>query len=118
MEQIKRRYGSRGDVMEAEELISAKARDMLRHYVSAIAPNGFKAQLVAHSRRATLRYRAALIAARDELVTQIEALPAATRNADPESVKDRRTAYLVRAARKLDLLRAMDFIPVISPGTQ
>ena len=37
-------------------LIAAKARDMLRHYVENILPNGFKAQVVAVSRRATIRY--------------------------------------------------------------
>lgn len=79
-------------------------------------PNGFKAQLAAHSRRATLRYRTALIAARDELVSQIERLPEATRAADPD-ILDRRTAYLVRASAHLDLLKAVDFVPVISAGT-
>ena len=39
---------------------------MLRHYVETVLPNGFKAQVVAHSRRATLRYRDAFRSARDE----------------------------------------------------
>lgn len=104
------------DVMEAEELIAAKAKSMLRHYVETVLPNGFKAQLAAHSRRATVRYRAALIAARDDLVARIESLPEATRNADPATLNPR-TAYLVRAAAHLDLLKAIDFVPVISAGT-
>ena len=83
--------------MEAEKLIAAKARNMLRHYVETVLPEGFKSQLVAHSRRATLRYRDALISARDELVAQIERLPEATRSADLEGL-DLRTAFLVRAA--------------------
>jgi type I restriction enzyme R subunit len=117
MEQIKRRYATEGDVMEAEELISAKAKNMLRHYVETVLPNGFKAQVAAHSRRATLRYRAAFVKARDELVTQIENLPADTRNADPEILTNRRTKFLVRAARHLDQIKQLDFIPVISAGT-
>ena len=116
MELLKRRYATKGDVLDAEQLIAAKAKNMLRHYVETILPNGFKAQLAAHSRRATLRYRTALIAARDELVSQIERLPEATRAADPEAL-DRRTAYLVRASAHLDLFKAMDFVPVISAGT-
>ena len=68
MEEIKRRYATKGDVMEAEELIAAKARNMLRHYVETVLPNGFKAQIAAHSRGAAVRYRAALLKARDELV--------------------------------------------------
>jgi type I restriction enzyme, R subunit len=116
IELLKRRYATKGDVLDAEQLIAAKAKNMLRHYVETVLPNGFKAQLAAHSRRATLRYRAALITARDELVSQIERLPEPTRAADPE-VLDRRTAYLVRASAYLDLLKAMDFVPVISAGT-
>jgi type I restriction enzyme, R subunit len=115
-EEIQRKYATKGDVMEAERLIAAKARNMLRHYVETVLPEGFKAQLVAHSRRATLRYRDALINARDELIAQIEKLPAAMRNADPEGLH-RRTAFLVRAARHLDMLRGIDFVPVISAGT-
>jgi type I restriction enzyme R subunit len=83
MEQIKRRYATRGDVMEAEELIRAKAKNMLRHYVETVLPNGFKAQVAAHSRRATIRYHAAFAKARDELVTQIENLPEATKAPGP-----------------------------------
>ena len=74
-EQIKRRYATKGDVLEATELIQAKARNMLRHYVETVLPNGLKAQVVAHSRRATLRYRDAFRSARDELVAEIEVLP-------------------------------------------
>ncbi|MBN2566086.1 MAG: type I restriction endonuclease subunit R, partial [Candidatus Eisenbacteria bacterium] len=50
LERIKRKYATKGDVFEAERLICAKARDMLRHYVENVLPNGFKAQLVAVSR--------------------------------------------------------------------
>jgi type I restriction enzyme R subunit len=116
LEEIQRKYATKGDVMEAEKLIAAKAKNILRHYVETVLPNRFKAQLVAHSRRATLRYRDALLLARDELVAQIERLPAVARAADPDSL-DRRTAFLIRAARQLDLLKAIDFVPVISAGT-
>ncbi len=116
LEEIQRKYATKGDVMEAEKLIAAKARNILRHYVETVLPSGFKAQLVAHSRRASLRYRDALLKARDELAAQIERLPAATRNASPEDL-NRRTAFLVRAAARLDMLKAIDFVPVISVGT-
>jgi type I restriction enzyme, R subunit len=90
---------------------------MLRHYVETVLPNGFKAQVAAHSRRATTRYRAAFLKARDELVAQIENLPAATRNADPENLTNRRAKFLVSAARYLDQIKQLDFVPVISAGT-
>ena len=116
LEELQRRYATKGHVLEAERLVAAKAKSMLRHYVGTVLPNGFKAQLAAHSREATVRYREALLAAHHELVGQIERLPGHVLDADPESL-DRRTAFLVRARARLDLLRAIDFVPVISPGT-
>lgn len=116
-EALQRRYATKGDVLEAEELIAAKARHMLRHYVGTVLPGGFKAQLVAHSREATVRYREALIKARDELVRQAEALPDHLRRVDPVEIENPRRALLVRAYRHLDRLRSIDFVPVISPGT-
>ena len=41
---------------------------MLWHYVATVLPNGFKAQVSATSRLATVRYRNAFLAARDDLV--------------------------------------------------
>lgn len=45
--------------LESEETIKSKAEDMLKHYLSHIYPNGFKAQVVAVSRFATIRYKKA-----------------------------------------------------------
>ncbi|WP_440099322.1 type I restriction endonuclease subunit R [Streptosporangium sp. H16] len=112
-ERLQKRYATKGDVLEAERLIAAKARSMLRHYVETVLPGGYKAQVVATSRLATLRYRVALIAARDELVREIEKLPAHVREIDPTELKGRK-AFLVAAAGRLDLIRRMDFAPVIS----
>ena len=116
LEELRRRYATKGQVLEAERLVAAKAKSMLRHYVGTVLPNGFKAQLAAHSREATVRYREALLAARDQLVREVERLPARMLDADPEDL-DRRTAFLVRARARLELLKAIDFVPVISPGT-
>ena len=52
-------YGSRQAYMEAYSTINAKAHDMFRHYISEILPNGFKAQVVAHSLEAAHRYKLA-----------------------------------------------------------
>src|SRR5262249_1463813 len=46
--------------LEAEETIRDKAEDMLKHYLSQIYPNGFKAQVVAVSREAAIRYKKAV----------------------------------------------------------
>lgn len=116
LEKLKARYATTGSVVEAPKLIAAKAKSMLWHYVSTVMPNGFKAQVAASSRLATVRYREALLAARDDLVAQIEALPDHLRHADPEEIDrlDRKTQILVQAADQLDLLKALDFVPVIS----
>lgn len=72
LEAVKRKYATEGDVLEAEKLITAKAHDILRHYVETVLPNGFKAQLVATSRLAVVRYRKALEEAHREIVEEIE----------------------------------------------
>jgi type I restriction enzyme R subunit len=60
LEAIKQKYATKGHVFEAPALIADKARDMLRHYVTHILPNGYKAQVVAYSRLAAIRYLDAL----------------------------------------------------------
>ena len=57
LDAIKKRWATKGNVLEAPKMIEAKARDMLRHYVDGVMPNGFKAQVVATSRLAAVRYR-------------------------------------------------------------
>ena len=54
---IKKKYGATGDILEAEGRINAIARDLVNHYVDNILPNGFKAQVVCHSKLASVRYQ-------------------------------------------------------------
>ena len=64
-------YGSRDAYLEADPTIAAKAKDMVAHYLTHIFPNGYKAQIVATSREAAVRYKKhvdeALIAALQQL---------------------------------------------------
>jgi type I restriction enzyme R subunit len=121
-EAIKLKYATSGSVLEAPALIGAKARDMLRHYVENILPNGFKAQVVATSRRATLLYRQAFYEARDELVAALEgtgtwALSAATPGVIFMRPPDELFAseeFIERARPFLPTIRALEFAPVIS----
>jgi type I restriction enzyme R subunit len=117
LEAIKRKYATKGHVLEAPKLIEAKARDILRHYVEFILPNGLKAQVVAYSRLAAVRYHAALPKARAELVEEALALDEDTRGLEDEELKNtpRQLASAVRAWRHLDLLKAIEFEPIISP---
>ena len=50
-------YGSREAYLEARSTIKAKAWDMVQHYLTHVFPNGYKAQIVATSREAAVRYR-------------------------------------------------------------
>ena len=116
LEAIKQKYATKGHVMEAERLIAAKARNMLRHYVENILPNGFKAQVVAVSRRATIRYYHALREARDELVAELKGLHPNLLDLEDDAVNQLapEKALLVRAHRFLPTIEALEFAPVIS----
>ena len=57
---IKKKYGATGDILEAEQRIKAIAKDMVKHYLEHIFPNGFKAQVVCHSKLAAVRYQTAI----------------------------------------------------------
>jgi hypothetical protein len=46
--------------MEAEKRIAAIAKDLVDHYVDNILPDGFKAQVVCHSKLAAIRYQKAI----------------------------------------------------------
>jgi len=53
-------YGSRDAYLEAMPTIKSKAEDMLEHYVNFVFPNRLKAQIVAVSREAAIRYKEAI----------------------------------------------------------
>jgi len=113
---IKAKYGTEGDVLDAPMLIEHKAKDMLRHYVGVVMPEGFKAQVVATSRRASVIYRERLLAARDELVAALNALPKALLQLSEDDLakEDKDTQFLVKAYPMLDLLQALEIAVVIS----
>jgi type I restriction enzyme R subunit len=117
LEKIKKRWATKGNVLEAPKLISAKARSMLRHYVDVVLPNRFKAQVVATSRLAAVRYRGAFQAARMELLAELDRLDPQLRSAEAADRADRlpaKTARLVRAWPYRELIAQLDFVPVIS----
>ena len=65
-------YGSRDSYLEAEATVEAKARDMVDHYLTHVFPNGYKAQVVATSREAAVRYKKHLDAAVSTAVVKLE----------------------------------------------
>ena len=113
---IKAKYATEGDVLEAPMLIEQKARDIIRHYVSVVLPEGFKAQVVATSRQAAVTYIEKLEQARSELIADLQTLPSATLAlADAELEKlDANTRFLVRNHSQLGRLQALEIAAVFS----
>jgi type I restriction enzyme, R subunit len=98
LEAIRAKYATSGNVLEAKKLIQAKARDMLRHYLTHALPDGYKAQVVTVSRRAAVRYQQAFVRAQGELVQELEELagtsgPSPLRQALPYSERLRRLKF-------------------------
>jgi type I restriction enzyme R subunit len=118
LEAIKAKYATKGQIFEAPDLIRDKARDMLRHYVTNILPNGFKAQVVAYSRLAGVRYLDAFIAARNELLAEADALSPEDKALDDEALCTRPPAVQaqVQAWRWREVLARIEFAPIISSG--
>jgi type I restriction enzyme R subunit len=116
LEAIKAKYATKGNVLEAPKLIAAKAEDMLRHYVDIVLPNGFKAQVVASSRLAAIRYQAALTAAQQALVAKLEGLAPSllALGQDNREQLDAETQFLLRAYPHLTTIRRLEFAAVIS----
>ena len=109
---LQRKYATAAQVLEAPELIEAKARDILRHYISTVMPDGFKGMIVATSREACLRYFKALNKARDELIEEME-------RKDPDQFDGSSTtrfsqSFAGNEASQIDLLGSLEFAPVIS----
>lgn len=65
-------YGSREAYLEAEPTIEAKAKDMVAHYLTHVFPNGYKAQVVATSREAAVRYKKHIDAALANAIVELE----------------------------------------------
>lgn len=115
-EAIRAKYSTWGALLDAPELIRAKARDMLQHYVAYILPNGYKAQVIGYSRLSALLYVDYLHEARDWLVEQAEALSPEDKALDDESLAQRpeREQAAVQGWRYINLLKRLKFAPIIS----
>ncbi|SFH23794.1 type I restriction enzyme, R subunit [Nitrosospira sp. Nsp14] len=116
LEAIKKKYATKGHIFDAPALIADKARDIIRHYVTNILPNGYKAQVVAYSRLAAIRYFEALRAARDELLAEAHALSPEDKALDDEALCQRPLSVkaVVQAWRYRDTLVRIEFAPIIS----
>lgn len=65
-------FGSKEAYMESASTIEDKATDMVGHYIEHIFPNGFKAQVVACSREAAVRYKTFIDQALREKIAELK----------------------------------------------
>ncbi|MFF7287610.1 type I restriction endonuclease subunit R [Streptomyces griseorubiginosus] len=116
---VLRKFGRRKEILEAESVIEVKAEHMLDHWARTALPDRFGAQIATVSRLAAVRYRAALLAARDRLVARLDALDPAL-IADPmaalEADEEERALLMLLPDR--EVLRTLDAAVVISPAGQ
>ncbi len=115
-EAIRRKYGTVVNILEAKDLIAVKAEDMLLHYAANILPNGFKAQVVAVSRRAAIRYYEAFGKAREKLLKRLDLLDPNLLNLpeDEQENLDEETRFLIIAAKNRDIVKELEFAAIIS----
>lgn len=116
VEVLKARFATPSVVHEAPARILAKASDILEHYVTTVLPNGTKAQLVASSREAAVRYQAALAGLHAQLVLDLAAVDPAMATLDEVALAhlDDRARFLARAKAHEDVVRRLEFAAVIS----
>ncbi|WP_020563167.1 type I restriction endonuclease subunit R [Methylosarcina fibrata] len=113
---IQKKYASSRALLEGSELIKAKARDVMRHYIEVVLSNHFKAQLTATSRLAVMRYFDALREARAYWLEKIEQLPGSLQNLPDEMLEtlDEEQRFLVEAWPLRSLIAKLEFAPVFS----
>lgn len=113
-ERILERFSRRKEILESPDVIAAKAAHMVRHWALHALPDRFGAQVATVSRKAAVDYRAALLAARDGLVAEIDSLGSVVRH-DPMA-HDYLTAEqieLLTLMNHRDLLASVDAAVVI-----
>ncbi|MFE7426424.1 type I restriction endonuclease subunit R [Streptomyces sp. NPDC057545] len=113
---------SKRAVAESPPLIWRKAADMLEHYVTGPLTGGFKAQVAVASRKAAVLYRNAFQEARTALLLRVAEFDRSGRRESlrgraPETYT-REESLLLRAWQFQELLRRIDFVPVISAGSE
>src|SRR5437773_3770390 len=114
---IRQRYGNErtGYSRSSASDRTKGARQML-HYAGDILPNGFKAQVVAVSRKAAVRYHEWLVKAKADLLAALTALPPEKVALMPDDLANEPewTQYLVRVHKNRQRLQDLEIAVVIS----
>lgn len=87
---LKKKWGTTGDLLEADARIKEIARDLVNHYIDEILPNGFKAQVVVSSQMAAVKYRKYIDQALEKRLALERAKPAL--DVDPAELTDKELA--------------------------
>ncbi|MFE0046471.1 type I restriction endonuclease subunit R [Streptomyces albireticuli] len=114
-QRVLRKFARKKEILEAPVVIAAKADHMLRHWAKTALPDRFGAQVVTVSRLAAVRFRVALLDARNRLVAELEELAADFAH-DPMAEDNATQAEreLLAMLDHLPVLRSIDAAVVIS----
>ena len=115
VEALKKKWGTTGDIFEAEQRIEAISADMVNHYVENILPNGFKAQVVCSTKMATVTYKKFIDKAIAERLAEEQAKPEWTDDPKLLASDDRSKYRNEELCRKIGFLRSA--VVVSSEGT-
>ncbi|NQU24700.1 MAG: type I restriction endonuclease subunit R [Candidatus Nealsonbacteria bacterium] len=84
--ELKKKWGTSGDLLEADKRIEEVAQDIVDHYIENILPNGFKAQVVCSSKMAAVKYGKYIDKAVSERLAEEQAKPEWT--GEPTALSD------------------------------
>ena len=115
--QIKSRYARKSDVLKARELMQAKAKHMLMHYITRIMPGSFKAQLAASDREACVLYQEYLTTAKADLIQELETKTPILQNLQLETAPPQ-YRDLLQAYPHLDTIKRLEFAAIISADSK
>lgn len=120
-EEIQRRYGSFVAYLESKDRIAGISRDIIDHYYRDILVNGFKAQVVASSIVAAVRYKYELEIVIKNKITALRELPAEDVDAEQlqrleglkvvaivSSLGNNEPGYISKARREAKDMNAID----------
>ncbi len=72
---LKKKWGTIGDLLEADKRIESIAKDLVDHYIDHILLNGFKAQVVSSSKMAAIKYKKYIDKALSERLAEEQTKP-------------------------------------------
>lgn len=113
--ELKKKWGTSGDILEADQRIKEIAEDLVNHYIDNILPNGFKAQVVCASKMAAVKYKRFIDEALEARLSIEQAKPTWTGDPTEFSNVDREKYRDEELCRQIAFLKSV--VVVSSEGT-